>query len=254
MVRGEVVPDCVIDVRDLVRVTAQYKTDPPFHPACSDQDGDGLVGLADVVLVAASYGRTCPTPWEGPTGSEGALLREDLGPAAASAPPAYPVASDAVRPVAPGGEPFGATGGPVASRLAITAGPVSGLFAWRVELAYQPSAVTPLDSDPHRSGVQPFDVAGLPAGAWVVENRAEPTRHRLHLAVSLISPAPPLHGEHVIADLPLWHVAGDLRRAVRVVEVEAIDREGRRLPFGPRLIQGAGPSSRARLWLPRVGR
>ncbi len=63
LVPGEVLPDCRVDVRDLARVTALYRSLPPWGPPCADQNGDGLVDLVDVALVAANLGRSCPTPW-----------------------------------------------------------------------------------------------------------------------------------------------------------------------------------------------
>ncbi len=77
LVPGEVIPDCRVDIRDLARVTALYKSAPPYGPPCADQNGDGGVNLADIAIVAANLGQRCPTTW--PTGASPA--RESRWPA-----------------------------------------------------------------------------------------------------------------------------------------------------------------------------
>jgi hypothetical protein len=62
-VRGEVIPDGEINVLDLARVGTQFKRPPPYRPACSDVDGDGLVGAFDLAILSTSFGRRGPTPW-----------------------------------------------------------------------------------------------------------------------------------------------------------------------------------------------
>lgn len=63
LVPGEVLKDCRVDVKDLVLVGAAYKSTPLTHPPCVDQNGDGAVSLADIVLVATHLGERCPTAW-----------------------------------------------------------------------------------------------------------------------------------------------------------------------------------------------
>jgi hypothetical protein len=63
--RGDVNADCVIDVFDLAAAAGQYQAPGPFFPACSDVDGDGTVGMADLSIIAANYDAACPAPWQG---------------------------------------------------------------------------------------------------------------------------------------------------------------------------------------------
>ncbi len=70
-VGGDVVADCVIDVRDLVRVARDARGDLRTAHACSDVNGDGTVNVADLDAVRRNLGRRCPQPWlpvEGRTG------------------------------------------------------------------------------------------------------------------------------------------------------------------------------------------
>ena len=53
----DVVPDCRVDAADLQALTDRWR-----QPAGSpyDLDGDGQVTVADIMRVAAAWGRTCP--------------------------------------------------------------------------------------------------------------------------------------------------------------------------------------------------
>lgn len=61
--RGDVNGDCRIDVRDLVLVAANYRRPPAVERPCLDLDLDGVVGLSDLAVVAAHFGRGCPESW-----------------------------------------------------------------------------------------------------------------------------------------------------------------------------------------------
>ncbi|MEO8082442.1 MAG: hypothetical protein ABI780_01330 [Ardenticatenales bacterium] len=62
-VRGDVVPDCVIDVRDLARVAWDMRRPIDEIDACSDVNGDGIVNVADLDRVRERLGLRCPMPW-----------------------------------------------------------------------------------------------------------------------------------------------------------------------------------------------
>jgi len=83
--RGDVNEDCAIDIVDLVRVAAQFKSTGPFFPPCSDVDGDGAIGIYDLATIAANYGRTCPAPWQPAAAAAGAVHQ-----ARATPPPRAP--------------------------------------------------------------------------------------------------------------------------------------------------------------------
>jgi hypothetical protein len=72
LVLGDVVADCRIDIRDLVRVGAAHKSRAPFTPPCVDLDRDGEVSVADLAVVGAAYGRSCPVPWGAAAGGHAA--------------------------------------------------------------------------------------------------------------------------------------------------------------------------------------
>lgn len=62
---GDVVEDCRIDARDLTRMGAHYRasaTDGTIG-RCTDIDADGVVGAADLALVASRLGRACAHDW-----------------------------------------------------------------------------------------------------------------------------------------------------------------------------------------------
>ncbi len=245
-VRGEVIDDCAIDLRDLVRVTAQYKAWPPFHPACSDQDWDDTVSLSDIVLVAANYGRACPSPWRGALAGTGGDP-----PAEGRAPVRLPVSRNG-QPSIPA-DRWGSEGGARRTsrvRLPLVVKGTRGLYGWAIELAYDPTRVVPADTDPRAQGVQPFDAQALPDGAWLIENLADPDRGRLRLAAALVAPAQALAGDVTLGRLVLDRPAEVLPESVGV---ELLGRDGLPVPGQLGVIGQPNRESAGRLWLPLVG-
>lgn len=90
LVPGEVIEDGVIDLADLVRVADQYKTPPPYFPACSDLDGDGRVGFPELALIRAHYGLRGPTPWQGPASAPASGASGESGASGGSHAPGGP--------------------------------------------------------------------------------------------------------------------------------------------------------------------
>lgn len=219
-VRGEVIEDARIDIRDMVRVTAQYKTEAPFHPPCSDQDGDGDVDLADVVVVAASYGTTGPTEWAEPERVGGAA-EGDL----------WCQGSEGV------------------SSLELRTHEADCAFAWEVEVAGDASSEAPLDMDEELAGVQPFD-ARVPAGAWFVENSYDPATRVSRLAATLVAPAECLEGEALLGRM---QHDGRTDSAPRVRMARLLDRSGRPVAGGV-VADFRNPAREImRLWMPWLG-
>ena len=60
---GDVVEDCLIDVRDLTRVASHYRTRGAEIGRCTDIDGDGVVGAFDLALVADRRSMACAADW-----------------------------------------------------------------------------------------------------------------------------------------------------------------------------------------------
>ena len=60
---GDVVPDCVIDVRDLARAAWDVRQPPDEVNACSDVNRDGAVSVVDLELIRQRMGLRCPQPW-----------------------------------------------------------------------------------------------------------------------------------------------------------------------------------------------
>lgn len=63
LVTGDVIADCVVDVRDLARVARDVRGDLATAHACSDVNEDGTVNVADLEAVRRNLGRRCPQPW-----------------------------------------------------------------------------------------------------------------------------------------------------------------------------------------------
>ncbi|MCC7019268.1 MAG: hypothetical protein IT332_05925 [Ardenticatenales bacterium] len=60
---GDVVPDCVIDVRDLARAAWDVRQPPDDTNACSDVNRDGAVNVVDLELIRQRMGLRCPQTW-----------------------------------------------------------------------------------------------------------------------------------------------------------------------------------------------
>ena len=60
---GDADGDCVIGIFDLVIVAAAYSPSGPVLDPRADLNGDGAVNIFDLVLVSSNYGAYCPRPW-----------------------------------------------------------------------------------------------------------------------------------------------------------------------------------------------
>ena len=205
-VRGEVISDCEVNLLDLVRVTAQLKARPPFHPPCADLDGDGTVSIYDLAIVGGSYLRTCPTPWQ-----DAAATSRVSGPDAPASP--GPTSADAaagsgtrVR-VDHDGAPPGAM-----ARVRVALAGASPVRVWSAELDVSDAAAL-LDADPGAPGLQPFDPGSLPPGAWVVENEVAEATGRAVLTALVLAPAPELADGAPLGELLMRGSGGDVRVA-----------------------------------------
>ena len=77
---GDVVEDCRIDIRDLTRLASHYRNRGETIGRCTDIDGDGVVGAADLAKVSDGQGTACLSDWrvEDPIWFEDDLLRPDV--------------------------------------------------------------------------------------------------------------------------------------------------------------------------------
>ena len=74
---GDIVRDCIIDLRDVVRIAGLYRSDSPPDPTCSDLDQDGQISIFDISRVAANYQLQCPLPWLPPAEDDLFAVAED---------------------------------------------------------------------------------------------------------------------------------------------------------------------------------
>jgi hypothetical protein len=213
LVRADVVQDCVIDLHDLMRVAQRYKSRPPFRPPCVDLDLDATVSVFDLAMVAANYGRSCPTRWAEEldsrtprTGNSARVLPErgngDLGGRGAG---------EGADDEAAGGHDGGRRGLAAAADAAASGADrgedtlwraslrdAAGVRGWSLEVGYEG---TLRDRDAARDGTQPFDPRPLPAGAFVAENAA--ADGIASLAVVMPAPAAPIDGAAVLGEVRL---------------------------------------------------
>jgi len=60
---GDANGDCIVNLFDLVKVTAAYNPAGPASDPRADLNADGVVDLFDLVLVTTNYGLYCPQSW-----------------------------------------------------------------------------------------------------------------------------------------------------------------------------------------------
>jgi|GEM_PF-2444951 hypothetical protein len=245
LLRTDVVPDCKVDLHDLMRAAQSYKSRYPLVPPCADLDGDGVVSVFDLAIVSENYGRACPVPWQGGAGAVAgaSTLSAPGGPLA---PPGAVDPSDFSTSsgwsAVPGGTGRRALPGNTWHVLAEAASGVRGMV---VEVGYGSDA--PHDTDPGRDGIQPFDVSPLPAGVFVVENEARDGLATL--AVVFPAPLSALSGT-----APVAAMATSAEGALRLEGYTLAGGDGRVAGGRVSLVfSDAGalpPASRLRSWLP----
>jgi hypothetical protein len=230
---GDIVPDCKVGLSDVVRVAGQLKSEPPFDPECADLDGDGRMSLADLAIVAARYGESCPTAWAPtpvPSGLPGATSKawsEDDAP-----------------------------GLPI--RLIASAD--TPIQAWTLRLHVEPGSVFAGDLDPDRPGRQVVVVDDAIGPVYVVENLAGPDEIRLSGARLGRSLSPATSAAMASPGLFLGRLMlmdrSDGRFEASVEALDVYDADGRRIE-SRLLLDGralSGAPAHLRLNLPWIGR
>lgn len=262
---GDVVPDCAIDARDLAEATRLYGTAPPFDPPCADVNGDGTVGLHDVVSVAASVGATCPTAWSdtmGGAADSAGIVANPFAPSGGhgSIPGAMSAVSESraqpdPRPrvrlasaeAAPGG--LLAAGAVVDAPLTIRG--ARKVYGFALTVQFDPATSPVVDADPTRPGHQALYPASLPTGAWEIANTVDPARGEAHAAVTLVAPAPALDGDVTLGRMR-FRLTGYPGRRPRVTGLALADARGSPIAFDVD-VGGWVAATAYHLWVPWVG-
>ncbi len=251
---GDVTGDDAIDLFDLVRIAADYRSQPPGDPA-ADCNRDGTINLFDLVMVAANYDLTGPVRWGQ---SSSAATVQDAPPAGRPASDGGPDAGALVMPA--GGVARGVTlqaDAPSDSTVVveIRARSVEGVYGADFTLDYDPERLKPIDALPQEPGIQAEPGAVWSDDMYVAVNAVDREQHRVRFAASLRRPADPLAGDVVIATVRFRAVGEDPLGAFGLVAARLSDRAGR--PIGAHWTErdivpdGAGPVER--IYLPFAG-
>ena len=220
--------DAAIDLMDLVRVAADYRSVPPSDPA-ADCTGDDAVNLFDLVLVATNYDAAGPVLWGGDATAPNAK-----GGAAALASVGLPVltADDGTRPDLSDLETYGpADGAPVTLgerwidddtlAVEVIVRRVEGVYGADVRLAYDPTRLRVTDAS-SRPGVQVE-----PGPAWAVGDASfvavNSGLEEVRFAASRTNPAPALGGDFVLVTVTFKVLGDDAEGAFALRHVELRD-------------------------------
>jgi len=256
---GDVNNNGRVDLYDLVKVGAAYRTTPPSDPA-ADCTADHAVNLFDLVMVGSNFGRVGPVPFgfdpfglgTPPAGDSGPLdvpaatleavadrlaevfgdrLGRRIGPSPAAGPGSS--ASGALRPSDPAGTPLGLR--VVAQSedevtVEVSARGVRGLYGADFQLGYDTAQVEVIDSlvGP---GVQVEPGEAFQTGVGLVaENRADAEGGTVDFAATRLDPAPPLDGDVVLATIRFRKRVGQPAGAWQLTEALLLDKEANDLP------------------------
>jgi hypothetical protein len=242
---GDVNNDARIDLFDLVRVGADYGSEPP-RDAEADCNADGKINLFDLVMVGSNYGVVGPTAWgtdltaapgapdlADRPGGLSALRRETHGPA--------------------DGAPL-SLGAPVQDedvlRVPIVVRGTDGLYGVDVGLTYDPAKLRPVDQVGDEPGMQiaPGDAWASPEG-FVVRNEVRQREGQVAFVASRLRPATEVSGDVVVAEAVFRVVEPDVDDAYMLTRAVLADARGS--PLDVRWT-GVDIHKLVRLFLPRV--
>ncbi len=221
---GDVNNDDTVNLFDLVRVGADYRSSPPNDPE-ADCTLDNRVDLFDLVMVGSNYGVNAPVPW-------GYHLATAQG--ASPAPAGQPAAPFEIQPHGlPGDTPVTLQARTLEEgeiTVDITVSRVRDLYAAELRLSFDPARLQVVDAS-EAPGVQiepgaPWNADGT---SFIKPNQVDNDAGTILFAASRMNPAPALNGDAVLARVTFRTLDGPAEDAYALSSVLLLDRWAREI-------------------------